>query len=114
MIKHDGFIDKDKIVIICTERQANYIKRNGCIALDDDICECENCENCLFDPNNIEFIIKNPNDSFADDVREILRDSRLSDESLTELNDKIINAYMVRCKERKEHFLNELSKLYAR
>lgn len=47
--------NKDKIVIICTEEQEKYIKNFGCIACDDDICDCNYCDRCAYDADNIEF-----------------------------------------------------------
>jgi hypothetical protein len=46
----------DKIIIICTEEQEKYIRECGCIACDDDICDCAFCGcNCAYDEEEIEF-----------------------------------------------------------
>lgn len=44
-----------KIVIKCTEDQEEYIKHCGCIACDDEICDCQCGDGCCFDTNNIVF-----------------------------------------------------------
>ena len=43
------------IIIVCTEEQEKYIKNYGCIACDDDICDCNYCDSCAYDPSNIKF-----------------------------------------------------------
>lgn len=45
----------DKITIICSEEQEKYIRECGCIACDDDICDCAFCSQCTYDADNIEF-----------------------------------------------------------
>lgn len=50
---------ENSIIITCTEEQAEYIKDGECIAFNDDICECDRCVDCPYDPRNIKFIIKN-------------------------------------------------------
>jgi len=45
-----------KIIIICTEEQEKYIKEYGCIACDDDICDCAFCgHGCAYCADDIEF-----------------------------------------------------------
>ena len=45
-----------QIVIICTEEQEKFIKEYGCIAGDDDICDCAFCgKNCAYFAENIEY-----------------------------------------------------------
>lgn len=46
--------NKDKIIIICTEEQEEYIRKCGCIACDDDICDCR-CNSCMYDADKIEY-----------------------------------------------------------
>ena len=49
-------VSKDyKIIIICTEEQEEYIKNCGCIACDDDVCDCNYCGDCAYDVDKIEF-----------------------------------------------------------
>ena len=43
------------IVIVCTEEQEEYIKSCGCIASDDDICDCNFCGDCAYGVDKIEF-----------------------------------------------------------
>ena len=50
-----------KIVIICTEEQRKYIKECGCLACDDDVCDCAFCDKCAYSPENIEFKIMHNN-----------------------------------------------------
>ena len=46
----------DKITIICSKEQEEHIRACGCIACDDDICDCAFCgKNCAYDADNIEF-----------------------------------------------------------
>lgn len=46
---------ENKITIICTEEQEKYIRENGCIACDDDVCDCAFCDRCSYDAENIEY-----------------------------------------------------------
>jgi hypothetical protein len=48
-----------KITIVCTSEQADYIKECGCIACDDDICDCAFCDRCAYSPENVEFKVMN-------------------------------------------------------
>lgn len=50
--------EEEQIIITCTKNQANYIKDCECIAFNDDVCECDHCEVCPYDPRNIKFVIK--------------------------------------------------------
>lgn len=45
----------NKIIIICSEEQERYIRKCGCIACDDDICDCNCAEKCQYDAENIEY-----------------------------------------------------------
>lgn len=45
---------KEKIIIICTEEQEKHIRQCGCIACDDDICDCC-CNGCMYDADEIEY-----------------------------------------------------------
>lgn len=45
----------EKITIICTEEQERYIRKLGCIACDDDVCDAVFCDKCAYDADNIEF-----------------------------------------------------------
>lgn len=49
---------ENKIIIICTEEQEKHIRECGCIACDDDICDCAFCgirHGCMYDADNIEY-----------------------------------------------------------
>ena len=46
---------ESKIIIICTEEQEKHIRECGCIACDDDICDCAFCGKCAYDSDNIEY-----------------------------------------------------------
>ena len=59
-IKPPGYYGP-KIKIICSEKQAYDIKNFGCIACDDDLCDCYFCDRCPYDPYNIEFEIVKEN-----------------------------------------------------
>ena len=45
----------NKIIIICTKEQEQHIRDFGCIACDDDICDCACCTGCAYDADEIEF-----------------------------------------------------------
>lgn len=48
--------NKNKIIIICTEEQEKHIRKCGCIACDDDICDCAFCgKQCVYDADNVEY-----------------------------------------------------------
>lgn len=49
------FNENEKIAIICTKEQEETIKSCGCIACDDDVCDCQYCDRCVYDAENIEF-----------------------------------------------------------
>lgn len=47
---------ENKIIIICTEEQEKHIRECGCIACDDDICDCAFCgERCSYYADNVEY-----------------------------------------------------------
>ena len=46
---------ENKIIIICTEEQEKFIRECGCIACDDDICDCACCNRCMYDADKIEY-----------------------------------------------------------
>lgn len=45
----------DKILIVCSESQEKYIRSFGCIACDDDNCDCALCDECIYSTDNIRF-----------------------------------------------------------
>jgi hypothetical protein len=51
-----GFNDT-RISIMCTKDQLDYIRKAGCIAFNDDICNVDFCDKCPYCPNNFHFII---------------------------------------------------------
>ena len=46
---------ESKIIIICTEEQERHIRNCGCIACDDDICDCGGCKVCMYDADKVEY-----------------------------------------------------------
>ena len=49
---------ENKMIIICTEEQEKHIRQCGCIACDDDICDCAFCgarNGCAYDADNVKY-----------------------------------------------------------
>lgn len=47
--------NENKIIIICSEEQEKFIKEFGCIACNDDICDCAWCSSCAYNTDKIDF-----------------------------------------------------------
>lgn len=47
----------NKITIICTDEQRKNLEEFGCIACCDEICDCNLCDKCVYDTDNIDFKI---------------------------------------------------------
>lgn len=77
----------EKITIICTEEQEKYIKDFGCIACDDDVCDCAFCgEICAYHPDSINF--KRKDNKLEEILTEVVNETNARMDELDEQRKK--------------------------